>query len=83
MYYTYVLLSKKDGNFYVGYCNNLHRRLLQHKNGEVNATCNRLPIRLIYYECCLSKYDALHRENFLKSGLGKRYLNKRLNYFLK
>lgn len=82
MYYTYVLLSDKDSQFYSGYTNNLKERLFLHRFGKVNSTCKRLPLRLVYYECCLNQYDALHREKFFKTGLGKRYLNKRLRLFL-
>ena len=33
---------------------------------------------MIYYEACLSKADAVAREHYLKSGMGKRYLRNRL-----
>ena len=49
MYYTYVLLSKKDGKYYTGYSKNLKLRFKQHQNGEVTATKNRRPFILIYY----------------------------------
>ena len=63
-YYTYVLLSKKDGKFYTGYTNNLKRRFEEHCNGRVNSTKNRRPLKLIYYEACLNKKDATHREKY-------------------
>jgi putative endonuclease len=50
--------------------------------GESPFNKNRLPVCLIYYECCLNKYDAIRRERFLKSGQGRRYLKKRLKDFL-
>lgn len=37
---------------------------------------------LIYYEACLNEYDATSREQYLKSGLGKRYIKSRLKRFL-
>jgi len=49
-YYTYVFLSKSDGNFYVGYTNNIKRRIEEHPNGEVKSTKRRLPIELVYWE---------------------------------
>ena len=42
----------------------------------------RGPFELIYYEACLNEQDALARENYLKSGMGKRYLKNRLKRFL-
>jgi hypothetical protein len=32
-YYVYVLRSEKDGKFYVGYTNNVRKRLEQHNSG--------------------------------------------------
>ncbi len=78
MYYTYVLLSQKDGRFYTGSTGNLRERIKEHNNGEVSSTKFRRPLRLIYYEACLSKCDALQREKYLKTGMGKRYLQNRL-----
>ena len=78
MYYTYVLLSQKDGRFYTGSTGNLRKRIDEHNNGEVLSTKYRRPLRLIYYEACLNKYDALRREKYLKTGMGKRYLQNRL-----
>ena len=83
MYYTYVLLSKKDKNFYVGYTDDLKNRIKQHKSGKAESTKYRLPVILIYYECCLNKFDAIKRERYLKSGMGKRYIRNRLKNYLK
>jgi hypothetical protein len=49
-YYVYVLRSEKDSNFYVGYSNDLRRRLKAHQNGRVESTKKRLPVKLIYWE---------------------------------
>ncbi|MEK9179093.1 MAG: GIY-YIG nuclease family protein [Patescibacteria group bacterium] len=35
MYYTYILKSKKDGQFYTGYTNDLVERLKMHKTGKI------------------------------------------------
>ena len=32
-FYTYVLISEKDGNFYTGSTNDLIKRIEEHKNG--------------------------------------------------
>ena len=36
----------------------------------------------VYYEACLNKLDAMAREKYLKSGMGKRYIKNRLKRFL-
>lgn len=81
-FYTYVLKSKKDGNFYVGYTEDLKLRLDQHKKGKVESTKERRPIELIYYEACKNNKDALHREKYLKRYYGKNYIRNRLKSYL-
>ena len=71
MYYTYVLQSSKDNGFYVGFTKNLKLRFEFHKKGLVDSTKNRRPMRLIYYEACLSQEDATKREKYLKTYNGK------------
>lgn len=70
MYYTYVLQSTKDGNFYTGFTKNLKLRFEQHNNRLVESTKNRGPFKLIYYEACLDQNDAINREKYLKSYRG-------------
>jgi putative endonuclease len=82
MFYTYVLLSKKDGKFYTGYTQDLKVRFEQHKKGQVKATKERRPLEFIYYEACLNQEDAIHREKYLKTYHGKAYIRKRLKSYL-
>ena len=81
-YYTYVLLSKKDNNFYTGYTDDLRRRLKKHNSGQVESTKFRRPLELIYFEGCRNKGDASHREKYLKTTYGKRYIRNRIKYYL-
>jgi putative endonuclease len=74
MYYIYVLISNADNQFYVGFTNDLKTRLDSHAKGNVESTRNRRPLRLVYYEGCLNRDDALKRERYLKTTWGKRYL---------
>jgi putative endonuclease len=82
LFYVYVLLSQVDKKFYTGYTENLYRRLEEHNAGKVTSTKYRKPFELIYYEVCLNKDDALHREKYLKTTYGKRYIRNRLKYYL-
>ena len=77
MFYTYVLRCC-DGDLYIGYSNNLRRRILEHVGGKVDATRPRLPVTLIYYEACLSREGALAREKYFKTGFGRRFLKSRI-----
>lgn len=78
MNHSYVLLSERDGKFYIGSTGNLRERLEKHNSGGVRSTAYRHPLRLIYYEACSSLQDAYRRERYLKSGRGGRYLKQRL-----
>jgi len=77
-YYVYVLLSEKDGKKYTGYTKNLSLRFEAHNSGKVPSTKNRRPLKLIYFEGCLSQDDALRREKYLKTHYGKMFLGNRL-----
>ena len=82
MYYTYVLYSKKDGNFYTGFTQDLKQRFEHHNKGYVESTKGRRPLKLVYYEACLNKDDATHREKYLKTYNGKAYIRRRLKSYL-
>jgi putative endonuclease len=73
-FYTYILLSYKDKGLYIGYTDNLKRRLIQHASGQVSSTKNRIPMKLVHYEYFINKTDAKSREQFLKSGYGRKQL---------
>ena len=79
MYIVYVLKSKGDGKRYIGFTNNIVRRLFEHNNGLVKSTKNRRPLELIYSEELDNKSSVMEREEFLKSGKGREFLkNKNL-----
>jgi putative endonuclease len=82
MYYVYVLKSLKDDFFYTGFTNELERRIEEHNKGYQISTKSRLPFQLIYYEYCLNKQDAIAREKYLKSGMGKKYIKNRIKFYL-
>lgn len=82
MYYVYILFSKKDRELYIGYTNNLKRRINEHLDGQSTATRNRRPLELIYYEAYLLWSDAKRRENFLKGGNGRGQLKIQLGNIL-
>lgn len=81
-YYVYILYSLKDGKLYIGFTNNLKKRLTEHAGGKVEATKNRLPIKLIHYEYFINRADAEARERFLKSGYGRKQFKEILKHSL-
>lgn len=82
MYYVYVIQSELDKGLYIGMSSDLRRRFWEHQNGVSRSTKSRRPWKLIYYEAYLEMQDAMGREEFLKSGSGRRFLDKQLkNHF--
>ena len=82
VYYVYMLQFKKDNKFYTGYTKNLKLRLERHREGQVESTRHRGLFKLIYFEGCLKRQDATHREKYLKTYLGKMFLKNRLKSYL-
>ncbi len=79
MYYVYVLQSAEQ-RLYIGYSNNLKRRIAEHNQHKVQTTKNS-HYQLIYYEAYQNKADAVGREKFLKGGSGRKYLTKQLAHY--
>lgn len=75
-FYIYILYSLHDEGFYIGYTTDLKLRLIKHAKGEVIATKFRRPLKLIHYEFFINQKDALAREEFLKSGYGRKQLKE-------
>lgn len=80
-YYIYILHSAFDHQLYTGYTKDLKRRIEDHNQGRVPSTKDRRPFKLIYSEACLNQSDAIAREKYLKSGMGKKYIRNRLKCY--
>ena len=78
MFTTYILQSEKDGEHYIGWTDDLLIRLNVHNDGCVEATKNRRPFKLVYYEACRSKEKAIRREKYFKTGFGRRFIVSRI-----
>ena len=75
---VYVLASTKDNSWYIGFSSDLDKRLKEHNSGKTITTSKKMPWKIIYYEVSFNKLDAIAREKYLKSGMGRRYLKNRL-----
>lgn len=82
MFYTYVLISEKDGDLYIGLTKDLRKRIQDHQDGKVPSTAPRRPLNLVYYEACIAERDAIVREKNLKTGLGRKFIKRRLEHYL-
>jgi len=80
MYFIYILQSLRDQRTYVGYTDNVERRLIQHNSGYVRSTKHRIPFKLLFTEEFETSREAKRRESYWKSGAGRRKLKE---YFAK
>ena len=71
---TYVLFSQKDTLLYIGYTSNIEARVQNHNAGGTKSTSYRRPLKLIFCEFYLFKEDAMKREDYFKTNMGKRSL---------
>jgi putative endonuclease len=82
MFYTYVLISEKDRELYVGFTKDLRKRFDEHEKGLVGSTAHRRPLTLVYYEACLNENDAITREKYFKTGFGRRFVRSRIRNYI-
>ncbi|MCH7883540.1 GIY-YIG nuclease family protein [Patescibacteria group bacterium] len=76
MYYVYILKSIVAKKSYVGYTDNVERRLKEHNLGRHDYTKRHLPWELFYREEYPTKIGAIQRERYFKSAAGRRFLKK-------
>jgi len=72
---VYALLSFVNGDIYVGMAINAERRLKEHNSGKNRYTKGLRPWKLFLVEYFPDWKHARVREKYLKSGVGKEYLN--------
>lgn len=67
-YYCYILLNKNRTVLYIGYTDNLERRIKQHKSGNGSLFTKKYNVTdLIYYEIFEENKSARKRERNLKN----------------
>ncbi len=76
MYWVYVLKSEKFNKSYVGYTDNIDRRFMEHSTGKGRFTKTYLPWKLIHTETFADRFEAIKREKFLKSKVGRKFLTE-------
>lgn len=67
VYVVYILASGHYGTLYIGVTNDLHRRMTEHREGQVPGFTKRYRVtKLMYVEAFEQIGDALQREKSLK-----------------
>ena len=79
MYTVYILKSKKFDKTYVGYTSNLIQRFYSHNElSKKGWTKNFRPWKVIYTEVFIDKKEAMAREKWFKSGIGRRFIDNNI-----
>jgi len=65
--YVYILQSITKDFLYVGFTENLGRRLKEHNNKKELSTKHYAPFKLIFYEAYNNQKDAKRREEYFKN----------------
>jgi len=73
MFYVYIIQSKIDSSFYIGYTSNLEKRIMEHNAGKSNYTSLLSPWSLVFSECFHTKREAIIREKFLKKQRNRSF----------
>ena len=76
MYFFYVLKSQKTNSLYKGQTDNLEKRLKEHNTGKVKSTKSFIPWQIVYYEGFTTREEAVNREKYFKSGVGRQFLKE-------
>ena len=81
LYYVYMLISKSDKPVsYIGYTNNLKKRIKLHNSGKGAKFTRGRKWKLIYKEKFRSKSKAISREYYIKKNRTLRNKLKNENF---
>jgi len=76
MCYVYILQSERNGTFYIGSTNDLHRRMHEHEIGHVSSTRHLRPLVLKYFKEIESLAEARKVEFRLKKFKNKKIIEQ-------
>ncbi len=76
MFTLYILYSEKMDHFYVGYTNNIERRLKEHNTVRGKFTDRGIPWKLVYSENYETKQEAKNREAEIKAKKSRTYIQQ-------
>ena len=79
MYYVYIVKGLKNGRFYIGFTNNIARRLEDHNRGKSRSVRSKGPFALVHHEIFDQQIDAIRREKQIKSYKGGEAFKKLLS----
>ena len=76
MFYAYILESIKSKKYYIGYTNDLNKRLKLHNQGNVRSTKKDRPWRIFHSGKFIKIADAIKHERQWKSWKSRNALER-------
>jgi len=76
LFNVYIIQSLIDNSYYIGYTNNLEKRIFQHNKAKTGYTSKKSPWILVYSESFEIKSLAIKREQFLKNQKSSDFIKK-------
>jgi putative endonuclease len=73
---VYILQSKSNQSFYVGYTSFLILRIREHNSGMSKHTSKHIPWEVVYVEFFNSKTEAIKREKSIKKMKSRNYIEE-------
>jgi putative endonuclease len=77
-WFVYILLSSRYRKTYTGHTDSVEERLREHNAGKSEFTSRFCPWDVIHTEECATRPEAIKREQYYKSGAGRRAIRKLL-----
>ena len=77
-FFVYILYSTSIDKYYVGYTNDIVRRLLEHNRIKGKYTDKGIPWELVYKESYADKVSAENREIEIKRKKSRKYIESLL-----
>ena len=74
MWYVYILYSEKIDSYYIGFTENLERRIKRHNDSWGRYSKRGIPWDIVYTEQFDKKSDALKRETQIKKMKSRKYI---------
>ena len=74
MFKVYILYSETLDRYYVGYTNDLDRRINEHNRKKGKYTDSGIPWKLVYTEDYEVKLKAMEREKYIKLRKSRRFI---------
>ena len=78
MYFYVYLIRSQEGFRYIGQTSDLKKRLTDHNSQICHSTKRGTNWQIIYYEQFNTRSEAMKREKWLKSGVGREWANNNI-----